>query len=298
MSEFDKILQDAQAIVSKEEAEKKRLLEEKQKELKQKEEQEKIQQKFAEEEVTWNRGTFYNNPEKFKEYIQKGHKPTFNSCGGGYEHYNDLASSLYAFYKNPHFEDIFEIACANGLSKPDADKLLRFAFTPKAIDILVEKGGADIQNYPFDQINHLYEGVTGKRKVVVKQIVDTDHSLSSVMGKYLDPEIAHSIENTLREIIKRGYDMNKSPQQAKALTSLLQNIQSQKDQESEKSKINEGKQNEKVSHKEKEHEVLNQNKLEKLRNKAAKKIDKVFGTHLEDKKHAKPIKKIGKSFVR
>ena len=44
MSEFDKILQDAQAIVSKEEAEKKRLLEEKQKELKQKEEQMGFQQ--------------------------------------------------------------------------------------------------------------------------------------------------------------------------------------------------------------------------------------------------------------
>lgn len=40
---------------------------------------------------------------------------------------------------------------------------------------------------------------------------------------------------------------------------------------------------------------LNKSKLGKLRNKLAKKVDNVLGTKLEEKKIAKPLKKIEKS---
>lgn len=43
-----------------------------------------------------------------------------------------------------------------------------------------------------------------------------------------------------------------------------------------------------------DHDTLNQSKMAKLRKNLAEKIDDKFGTHLEDKKLAKPIKKIEK----
>lgn len=62
-----------------------------------------------------------------------------------------------------------------------------------------------------------------------------------------------------------------------------------------KFETNESKKQTETFNNNREHEELNRSILAKLRNKLAKKVDNVLGTHLEDKKIAKPIKKIEKA---
>lgn len=225
MRDFDATVNDTQEIIDEKNLEKMKEKEEAEKALKIQKEREQEEAQFKKEEQIWEQGILYNDPLKFNEYLEKGHKPTYESCGGAREYYDSLASERYSFYKNPYFEEIFESACAHGLEKSDAEKLLKFAFTPKAISILVDKGGADIQNYPVDKIALLYDEVIGERDVAVGGVHDGMHGRDDVMGRRRDALIADNIENAVHEILKRGYDIKKSPQHAEKLKSLLTKIQ-------------------------------------------------------------------------
>ena len=222
---IDKALQATNEVID--ETNKKKMEEEKAKKyaLRIQREQEIKAEQFREEEKTWEQGILCEDPERFKEYLAKGHKPTYDSCGGRREYYYSMALDRYSFYKNTNFEEIFESACAHGLEKSDAEKLLKFAFTPKAVNILVDHGGADIQNYPIDKVALLYDEVTGRKDVVIGHVHDGWHGADDVWGFRSDTFIADGIESAVHEILKRGYDISKSPQHAEKLKSLLVKMQ-------------------------------------------------------------------------
>ncbi len=195
---FDRALRESQQIVDKQvkDAQERKAIED-EKTAKEKEQERQEQLKWDNEEKRWSRGYIAPDVEKFKEYIAKGHKVTADCCGASYKKVGNEAPGYLSFCQSVNFEEIFTIACENGLSKDDAERLLKLAFTPKALGILIEKGGADIQKYPMDEVRQTY-------------------------NRY--DVIAEQIEDVVREVIKRGYDIKKSPEHAESFNYLLKKI--------------------------------------------------------------------------
>lgn len=117
------------------------------------EKRQEILQKIK-DESEWESGNVAKSTTRFKEFLEKGYKPTYKSCGG-------------AFYSEKNIP-ILKLACQYGLEPEEATKILIQTKNPEAMEILVKEGKADVCKYPVTNIFSIGQSIYEEIKQATK----------------------------------------------------------------------------------------------------------------------------------
>ena len=123
------------------------------------------EERLKKEQVKWENGVVAESVKQFEEFLKKGYKPTYESCGG-------------AKLSSKNGVNILKLACQYGLESEEATKLFVQSKDPEIMEILVKEGKADVCKYPMKKIREWYDTpdtVTTGKEPIYREVRNPDY---------------------------------------------------------------------------------------------------------------------------